>query len=48
MIPSIEKASKAEIKAFQEEKLKDMLQYLYEKSPLLQNAFSKKNSIQVF
>ena len=33
MIPEIEKASKEEIKVFQEEKLKETLRYLSEKSP---------------
>jgi len=46
MIPKIEKASKEEIKAFQEEKLKDTLQYLNEKSPFYKRFF-KENNINV-
>lgn len=46
MIPEIEKASKEKIKSFQKEKLKEMLQYLSEKSPFYQSFF-KENDIQV-
>lgn len=46
MIPEIEKASKAEIKVFQEEKLKETLHYLNEKS-LFYNRFFKENNIQI-
>lgn len=46
MIPEIEKASQEEIKAFQEEKLKDMLQYLNENSPFYKRFF-EENDIQV-
>lgn len=43
MIPEIEKASKEEIKTFQEEKLKETLQYLAENSPFYQNLFRENN-----
>lgn len=43
MIPEIEKASKEEIKVFQEEKLKETLRYLSEKSPFYQNLFRENN-----
>src|SRR5690606_3634488 len=43
MISEIEKASKEEIKVFQEEKLKETLQYLSEKSPFYQNLFRENN-----
>ena len=46
MIPEIEKASTAEIKIFQEEKLKEMLQYLNEKSPFYKN-FIKENKVDI-
>ena len=46
MIPKIEKASKEEIKVFQEEKLKDTLEYLNEKSPFYKRFF-KENNINV-
>ena len=46
MIPEIEKASAAEIKAFQEEKLKETLQYLDENSPFYKRVF-KENNIQI-
>ncbi|AFL80411.1 coenzyme F390 synthetase [Aequorivita sublithincola DSM 14238] len=46
MIPEIEKASKQEIKAFQEEKLKETLQYLSEHSPFYKRFF-KEYKIQV-
>ncbi len=46
MIPEIEKASTAEIKTFQEEKLKEMLQYLDENSPFYKRFF-KENNIQI-
>ena len=46
MIPEIEKSSTAEIKNFQEEKLKETLQYLSKKSPFYQRFF-KENNIQV-
>ena len=46
MIPEIENASLAEIKAFQEEKLMDTLQYLSEKSPFYKRFFTECN-IQV-
>lgn len=46
MIPEIEKASAAEIKAFQEEKLKETLQYLDENSPFYKRFF-KENNIQI-
>ncbi len=45
MIPDIEKASKEEIKAFQEEKLKETLHYLNENSPFYIRFF-KENDIQ--
>ncbi|MCB0464916.1 MAG: AMP-binding protein [Aequorivita sp.] len=43
MIPEIEKASKKEIKAFQEEKLKETLQYLSKNSPFYKRFFKEKN-----
>lgn len=43
MIPEIEKASSREIKAFQEEKLMDTLQYLSEKSPFYKRFFTECN-----
>lgn len=43
MIPKIEKASREEIKVFQEEKLKEMLQYLKENSPFYQRFFQENN-----
>ncbi len=46
MIPEIEKASTAEIKSFQEEKLKETLQYMNEKSPFYKRFF-KENNIQI-
>ncbi len=46
MIPEIEKASLAEIKAIQEEKLKETLRYLSDNSPFYQRFF-KENNIQV-
>lgn len=46
MIPEIEKATSREIKAFQEEKLMDTLQYLSEKSPFYKRFFAECN-IQV-
>ena len=46
MIPEIEKASTAEIKIFQEEKLKETLQYLNEKSPFYKRFF-KENDIEI-
>ncbi len=46
MIPEIERASTAEIKNFQEEMLKETLQYLSEKSPFYQRFF-KANNIKV-
>jgi len=46
MIPEIEKLSIAEIKAFQEEKLKQTLQYLNENSPFYKRLF-QENNIQV-
>ena len=46
MIPEIEKATKKEIKVFQEIKLKEMLNYLNENSPFYKRFF-KENSIQV-
>jgi len=46
MIPEIEKTSTAEIKAFQEEKLKETLQYLEENSPFYKRFF-KENNIQI-
>jgi phenylacetate-CoA ligase len=46
MIPEIEKASTAEIKTFQEEKLKETLQYLDENSPFYKRFF-KENNIQI-
>lgn len=46
MIPEIEKSSIAEIKAFQEEKLKETLQYLNEKSPFYKRFFTE-NKVDV-
>lgn len=46
MIPEIEKAAAAKIKAFQEEKLKETLQYLDENSPFYKRFF-KENNIQI-
>ncbi|RKN82414.1 phenylacetate--CoA ligase family protein [Ulvibacterium marinum] len=46
MIPEIEKASLEEIKAFQEEKLKEVLCYVQERSPYYQRLF-KKHSIDI-
>ncbi len=46
MIPEIEKASRQEIKAFQEEKLKGTLQYLNANSPFYKRFF-KENKIQL-
>jgi phenylacetate-CoA ligase len=43
MIPEIEKASTAEIKTFQEEKLKETLQYLDENSPFYKRFFKESN-----
>ena len=41
LIPTIETQSEAEIVAFQEEKLRELLQYLNEKSVFYQNLFRK-------
>lgn len=46
MIPKIEQASSQDIKHFQEEKLKDLLQYLNKNSPYYQGIF-KKHHIDV-
>ncbi|WP_026450838.1 phenylacetate--CoA ligase family protein [Aequorivita capsosiphonis] len=46
MIPDIEKATSAEIKILQEEKLKETIHYLNEKSPYYKRFF-KENGIQV-
>ena len=46
MIPEIEKASTEDIKIFQEEKLKETLHYLSEKSPFYQRLFAE-NNIQI-
>lgn len=46
MIPKIEQASSQDIKRFQEEKLKDLLQYLNKNSPYYQGIF-KKHHIDV-
>ncbi|MFV0573291.1 MAG: phenylacetate--CoA ligase family protein [Xanthomarina gelatinilytica] len=46
MIPKIEQASSQDIKRFQEEKLKDLLQYLNKNSPYYQRIF-KKHHIDV-
>ncbi len=43
MIPVIEKASKGEIKEFQEKKLKELLVYLSENSPYYKALFQKEN-----
>src|SRR5690606_41745263 len=43
MIAEIEKASKEEIKVFQEEKLIEMLRYLQGNSPFYQSFFIKNN-----
>lgn len=43
MIPKIEKASLDEIKAFQEQKLLEVLAYVSEKSPFYKNLFAKEN-----
>src|SRR5690554_4460908 len=45
-IPEIERATPLEIKAFQEEKLREMLSYLQEKSPFYQRFF-EANSVDV-
>lgn len=42
-VPEIEKKSVEEIKAFQEKKLVEMLQYLQEKSPFYQRYFKENN-----
>ena len=39
MIPKIELAETQEIKAFQEQKLKELMLYLKEKSPFYQDMF---------
>jgi phenylacetate-CoA ligase len=41
MIPDIERKSKTEIKKFQEEKLKQLLDYLEKNSPFYQRLFRK-------
>ena len=46
MIPDIEKATTAEIKIFQEEKLKETLRYLNENSPFYKTFF-KENQIEI-
>ncbi|WP_422082336.1 phenylacetate--CoA ligase family protein [Ulvibacterium sp.] len=46
MIPEIEKASPEEIKAFQEERLKETLHYVQEKSPYYKRLF-KEHSIDI-
>ncbi|MGI9550390.1 MAG: phenylacetate--CoA ligase family protein [Aurantibacter sp.] len=46
MVPEIEKASIKEIKSFQEEKLKDLLQYLSNNSTYYQRVF-RENKIQI-
>ena len=46
MIPEIEKASKEEIKAYQEKKLEETLQYLNKNSPFYKRFF-KENSIRL-
>lgn len=46
MIPEIEKAAAAKIKAFQEEKLKETLHYLDENSPFYKRLF-KENKLQI-
>lgn len=43
MIPEIEKSSLVEIKSFQEEKLKELLQYLNSNSPFYQRFFKEHN-----
>ena len=43
MIPEIEKASITEIKVFQENELKKMLQYVKENSPFYQRIFSEND-----
>src|SRR5690554_2283406 len=43
MTPNIELAETQEIKAFQEQKLKELMLYLKEKSPFYQDMFSKHN-----
>ncbi|GGG35575.1 phenylacetate--CoA ligase family protein [Bizionia arctica] len=43
MIPKIEQASPKEIKTFQEEKLKDLLQYLNTQSPYYKRVFKEQN-----
>lgn len=43
MIPNIEIAPLSEIKSFQEEKLRELLVYLNEKSPYYKNLFKTKN-----
>ncbi|MCX7551445.1 phenylacetate--CoA ligase family protein [Xanthomarina sp. F2636L] len=43
MIPEIEKASAQDIKTFQEEKLKDLLQYLNTQSPYYKRMFKEQN-----
>ncbi len=45
MIPEIEKASPSEMKAFQEEKLKELLEYVVENSPYYQRVY-KKNGVE--
>lgn len=46
MIPQIEKSSVQEIKTFQEEKLKGMLEYVNEKSPFYKRYF-KENKVEI-
>ena len=43
MIPEIEKASSQDIKTFQEEKLKELLQYLNSHSPYYKRVFKEQN-----
>jgi phenylacetate-CoA ligase len=43
MIPEIEKASSQDIKTFQEDKLKDLLQYLNSHSPYYKRVFNEQN-----
>jgi phenylacetate-CoA ligase len=43
MIPTIEKAAASEIKAFQEQKLLELLEYVNQKSPFYKRLFAQKN-----
>lgn len=44
-VPNIEKASPLEIRAFQDEKLRELIAYLFEKSPYYQRLFKENNIV---